>query len=151
MSTGRSQLAARHTPPPISWRCWPLADGGWRAAALSGVLVGGAAVVAWAMHSLVWGAMALLLLAAAMWRFFVPVVYELSALGVTQHIGRRQLRVAWSAVERCEICRDGIYLSSPGAPLEKLRGLYIPWGNHRDAVLALVHYYVPRVEERVEP
>ena len=68
-------------------------------------------------------------------------------MGVTQQVLGRRRRIAWQFIERCEICRAGIFLLPHDAPLAVFRGLYIPWGTHRSEVLALVQFYLPRARQ----
>jgi hypothetical protein len=86
-------------------------------------------------------------MAAAVWRQFVPTFYELSALGVTSRTLRRTRRIPWLSIDRFVVGRRGVFLSSAGAPLEILRGFYLPWGNHREEILISLRYYLPRAEE----
>lgn len=134
---------ARRAPPPLSWRVWPLAEravGAWSVVILA---IAASAVVGLAMQSVGWAAAAWLLLHAALWRFFVPAVYEISALGIVEEVLGRRRRIPWNHVDRYRVCRQGVYLTSEGAPLEAFRGMFIPWGRHRQQVLALLEYYLP--------
>ena len=135
--------AARNSPVPIVWRSWPLGDGGRQLWLLAAVLVVVAVVVGSTMESPRWAAISAALVAAAGWRVFVPVVFELNALGVSQHLLGRVRRVPWSAIEYARIGREGVFFSLDGGPLADLRGLYLPWEGRRNEVLALVEYYLP--------
>jgi hypothetical protein len=142
-----SGSSRRSSPPPVNWRSWPLVEGGAKSLAL---LLAGLAVSAatgYVSASAFWTALATLAIAASLWRFFVPVYFEFSAMGVTQQVLGRRRRIAWQFIERCEICRAGIFLLPHDAPLAVFRGLYIPWGSHRAEVLALVQFYLPRARQ----
>jgi hypothetical protein len=91
------------------------------------------------------GAFALTALALSLWRFFLPVLFELNAGGVHQRILGRRRHVPWKSIHRCEIFADGVLLlpMADRCALDALRGLYLPWGGHRDEVLANVRYYLP--------
>lgn len=133
----------RGAPPPVAWRSWPMAEGGapvWLFLAASAVVGGATAAVT---GNSGWAAAAVVLIGVAAWRLFVPVVFEVSALGVTEQVLSRRRRIPWSMIERVEIGREGVYLGLESAPLAALRGLYVPWGAHRDEVLAQVAYYLP--------
>ena len=125
-------------------RSWPLVEGGpptWRVGALAVIV---ATLVGTTTGSVGLTSGAVLLLALAVWRFWVPVEYELGARGILQEVLGRQQRIPWRAIGRFTVCRDGVFLARDDGPLEAFRGLYLPWGAHREDVLALVnHYLVP--------
>ena len=88
--------------------------------------------------------LAVLALAATTWRFFLPIVFELSDRGVEQGLFGRQRRIPWSAVRRYEICSGGVLLlpHEDRSILAPFRGLYVPWTMHRDEILRLVQHYL---------
>ena len=142
-TTAPSAAARSTSPVPIVWRSWPLGDGGRQVWLLATVLAIVAAVVISTTGSPRWMTVSVVLVAAAAWRIFVPVVFELNALGVSQHLLGRIRRIPWSAIEYARIGREGVFFSLDGAPLADLRGLYVPWESRRHEVLALVEYYLP--------
>jgi hypothetical protein len=83
------------------------------------------------------------LLAAAAWRSFVPIVFEINSQGITQEVFGRRHRISWRSIALCEVCRDGLWLSPTAGRRSSYVGLYLPWGPHRAEVLALVDYYLP--------
>ena len=58
--------------------------------------------------------------------------------------GRWKRRIPWSAIRTFEVRSDGALLvpDSVVTPLSPLRGLYLHWGDQREAVLASLEYYV---------
>jgi hypothetical protein len=135
---------ARTAPPPCAWRSWPLAERGWRRRLLPAVLAAVAALVGLTTGRPSWALAAAALMAVAAWRYFVPVVYELGTLGITQQVFSRQRRIAWRAIGRWEVRSAGVFLSphaEPG-PLDAFAGLYLPWCDHKDEVLASVEFYL---------
>lgn len=134
----------RNSPPPVSWRSWPLVDGGFKSLALVAAALATCLVAGIVSGSVLWTSLATGAIALSLWRFFVPAYFEFSAMGITQQVLGRRRRIAWQFVERCEICRAGIFLLPHDAPLAVFRGLYIPWCAHRAEVLALVQFYLPR-------
>ena len=135
------------TPKPVVWRSWPIVDSKLEPAVLILVVVGAVALVWRSTESPAVAALCGLAMAVTVWRQFVPTFFELSALGVTSRTLRRTRRVPWLSIDRYVIGKRGVFLSSAGAPLEALRGLYLPWSTHRDEVLASLRYYLPRAEE----
>ncbi len=91
-----------------------------------------------------WAIAAALGVAAAAWRYFVPVVYELGTLGLTIQVLTRQRRVAWRSIDHYDLRSTGVFLSPhpERGPLDAFSGLYLPWGDHKDEVLANVEFYL---------
>jgi hypothetical protein len=133
----------RGAPPPVSWRCWPLAAGGRQVWLWLATAAAAATVVGYSTGNLRWATFGALLIALAAWRVFVPVVFEVNAMGISQHLFGRSRRIAWNSIEYLEVGREGVYLSPDGSALAALRGLYVPWEAHRAEVLALVEYFLP--------
>jgi hypothetical protein len=133
----------RSAPAPVRWRSWPIAEGG-RAigslAALGAVVI---AVVALTTWNIVWSLVAAGLLAAAAWRSFVPIDFEVSAQGITQEVLGRRRRISWKSIAVCEVCRAGVWLSPTAGRRSFFAGLYLPWGARRNEILALFEYYLP--------
>ena len=140
-------LAESHGPPPaVQWRSWPLGESLPGAVLVAAALLGGGAAVRWVTGQTHLALVAAALLAVALWRFFLPVWYELNAEGVSQWVLGRPRRIPWRNVRRYEVCSSGVLLlpRADACPLDVCRGLYLPWGKHRQEVLAHVHYYVDR-------
>lgn len=93
--------------------------------------------------------LALAALAAALWRFFVSVVFELNADGVNRWVFGRHKLIAWRAIRRYEVCSTGVLLLpfSDRCPMDSFRGLFMPWASHRHEVLAHLRYYLDRSQE----
>lgn len=133
-------------PPPVRWRSWPLRDDVLRAVLLVIGLLLVAGGLAWLSGAAYLGALAMAALLVALWRFFLPVVFELSGEGVSQRLFGRPRLIPWRAVRRYEVRRAGVLLlpDENRSPLAPLRGLYLPWTTHRDEVLAHVGHYLER-------
>ena len=149
MSTAPPSVAgaaapARSAPPPCTWRCWPLAEPGGRRWSLPAVLVAVATLVGLSTGSLGWAVAAALALIVGSWRYFVPVVYELGTLGVTQQVLSSQRRISWRSIGRYEVRSAGVFLSpyAEAGPLDAFSGLYLPWCDHKNDVLASVEFYL---------
>jgi hypothetical protein len=113
---------------------------GWRSLALGGAFFGVAAIVGQATRHWAPGFASAVLLFAVSWRFWLPVDFELDALGITQRIGGRCWRFRWSAIGGYEPLAEGARLWPAGAsPLTAAaRALIIPWDGQREAVLAIL-------------
>lgn len=144
------ELAARPvTPVPLAWRSWPVVDSLGEFALLTTALVGAPAMVLQSAGPS-YAIFTFLVVLAVTWQKFVPTVFELSALGVMESRLGRTRRIPWMSIDRFVIGHRGVFLSSRGAPLEALRGLYLPWGPHREHILATLRYYLPRAEDDAE-
>jgi hypothetical protein len=145
MSSSQSLSTPHQAPRPIRWRSWPLQThpvvGLLLVAALAAAGLG---ILEWTDRAYLAG-LAVAALLIGFWRFFVPVAFELNADGVHQRILGRHGQIAWRSIQRYEIFADGILLLpfADRAGLDALRGLYLPWGAHRDEVLACVQQYLP--------
>ena len=133
-------------PSSLSWRSWPLGQN-----ILGGsILLISLSVAGMGVH-FVTGQIHLALLAAAvlaiaLWRFFLPVAFELNADGVNQWLFGRHKLIPWRAIRRYEVYSSGVLLLPfyDGCVMDAFRGLHLPWGDHRDEVLAHLHYYLDR-------
>ncbi|HQU43994.1 MAG TPA: hypothetical protein PK867_14340 [Pirellulales bacterium] len=143
--------ARRVAPPPLRWRSWPMEEGGAAAWLVTAVLLSLTALVGWVMASAVWALAAGGLVIVAAWRYFVPVYFEINAQGIFQEVFGRRQRIAWRSIGQVELCRDGLLLTPGDVCCAALRGLYLPWGQNRAEVLALVGYHLQQVhhDERI--
>jgi len=147
-STGSSNASRPATPVPIAWRVWPVVDSVWELLGLATVLVV-VPLVVWSLSGrTALTAICTIAVGAVVWRHFVPTICEINALGVTEKIFSRTRRIPWLSIDRYVVGRKGVFLTSAGAPLEVFRGLYLPWGSHRDQILSSLRYYLPNAEDK---
>lgn len=93
------------------------------------------------------GYLALLALAGVVlagWRFFVPIAYQVNAEGVEQFALGLRWKIPWEAIGRYEVADSGVWLlpTRTRRPMDILRGVYLPWGEHREEVLAHIRYHL---------
>ncbi len=133
-------------PAPVRWRSWPAGERLARALAVVVGLLITVVVVGWLSGEAYLGLLAVAALVVALWRFFVPVVYELSGKGVDQRVLGRHRRIPWQAIRRWEVRSAGVLLlpHEDRSAMAPFRGLYLPWGAHREEVLAQVRHYLER-------
>ncbi len=107
-------------------------------------LLAAAVLVRWLSGQTHLAVMALIALAAALWRFFLPVEFELSERGVDQQIFGRRRRIPWQAIQRCEVGSAGVLLlpDEDRSGMAPFRGLYLPWSGRRGEVLTLIGHYL---------
>jgi len=136
----------RAAPPAVRWRSWPIAEGGWPVGWLSALIAGVVAAVGLTTSSVVWSVAAGGLLAAAAWRCFVPIEFEINGHGISQEFFGRRRRIPWKAIGTCEICRTGLWFAPAAGRRPYDAGLYVPCGSHRAEVQALVEYHLSHDE-----
>jgi hypothetical protein len=141
-----TRTAPKSPPTSIELVAWPLRDRPGRAWTTIGVLSLVAIAVRWITGSWLLALLASGATSLTVWRIFVPQRFEFSPQGITQQVWRRKRRIAWTAIGRWEPRADGLYLlpATAEAPIDALYGLYIPLGERRDEVLALVERYTAR-------
>ena len=145
-STRREPNWADGPPPTLSWRSWPLRDHLPGTLVVAAVLAGVAFGVRWVTGQPHLALLASGALAVALWRFFLPILFELGPDGVDHWLLGRRRRVPWTAIQRYEVRSTGVLLLpfADRCEVDALRGLYLPWGEHRDEVLFQVRYYLDR-------
>ena len=139
-------LGRQPPPTPIRWQSWPLRDSGVRTLlVLLGLLVA-AVVVRWTTGRTILALVALLALIAALWRYFLPVEFELSQQGVDQWVFGRRRRISWKAVRRYEEYPAGVLLlpHEDRSAMAAFGGLFLPFKTHRDEILAHLRQYTGR-------
>jgi hypothetical protein len=134
---------------PIRWRSWPLVKSPMRSSAiLLGVVAVGllvrAAIGSWPPALLATAA-----LLATLWRFFMPITFELSEHGVDQWVSGRRVRIPWRAIRRYQVCSAGVLLVPHGERtiMAPFLSLYLPWEGHCDEVLAQMRHYLNEPSE----
>jgi len=134
----------------LCWQSWPVREQTLRSLLVTAGLLVGTVVVYLIAGRVVLSLLALAAVMTALWRFFVPVQFELSEVGLGQRILGRQRRIPWHAIARYDVCSDGVLLSPEEEllPMTPLRALYLPWTTHREEVLCRVRCYLdPRRKE----
>jgi len=146
-----SSSTTRRSPPrSIRWRSWPLGENVVRSALVIAGLLAAALTIYLLSRQILLAVLALGALVAALWRFFVPVEFQLSEKGVDQwYLGRRR-HIPWGKIARHEICSAGVLLlpDEHRSTLSAFRGLYLPFGANREAALAFVRHYLENTESR---
>jgi hypothetical protein len=133
-------------PPPVQWRSWPLCEHIPASVAVVGGLIAAGVGVRWITGETHLALLAVVVLVLAMWRFFLPKLFELNAEGVNQWLLGRYRRILWSEIRCYRVCSSGVLLLSraEARPIDVFGGLYVPWGKRRDEVLAQVRYHLDR-------
>ena len=133
----------RVAPEEVTLAVWPLRQR--PVSSLAAVAI--AAGVSWLVGSS-WqpwaGAVAAAIFAVTLWRMWLPVRYEIGVSGVTQIVLGLRRRIPWPAIRNYVVYADGVLLvpDAEVRPVSPLRGLFLPWLDRREKVLANVEYYV---------
>ena len=137
-------------PPPaaLRWQSWPAREKPLRTAALAVGLAGAATGIYLSTAQVLPTVLAVAAFVASLWRFFLPVVFELDEEGVDQRIFGRPRRIPWQAVRGYTVHSAGVLLlpCKDPSPLAALRGLYVPFSTHRDEILTHVRRYLDRAD-----
>lgn len=137
-------LRIRVAPEEITLSSWGLRDLGWYGWANLLLAAAGAYGAGWLTGWpwagwVVWG-----LLFGALWRFWLPIRFELGPHGIEQTVLGRGTKIPWTAIRRYEVRPRGVLLFADAMqmPLSPLRALYLPWSGQREQVLAHLEYYL---------
>lgn len=136
---------------------WPLRDDGllgWLYAAVCLV----APVLVWSLTRSPWvAAVVFAVLNLSAWRLWLPVHYDLGPKGIQQTVLGRTRRLHWNQIGRYDARQRGVvlYARNDTGPLSPLSAVYLRWGGRREALLALLEFYLtprsPRGSSVVQP
>ena len=148
-STVQSAKPDEIAPVAIRWRSWPLVDyRRWSWLVMIAILaVGG--LVAYLGASWFMATAAGAGLTVTLWQFFVPVRYELGALGVRRTaLGRTRL-VPWHAVRAYQLRMTGVVLCQHAEPIkiDLLRSLFLPYPTDEDELICALRQHLSHAVE----
>jgi len=131
-------------PAAIRWRSWPAAERLGRTGLVVLALLAATVLVRLIAGRTVLALLALAALLAALWRYFLPVQFELDEHGVERSLFGWRRHVRWSAVARYEVCPAGVLLvpSRRQTPMSAFAGLFLPFAENRETVLLRLRYYL---------
>lgn len=115
-------------------------------------LVGAPVLGAWLMGHWIFGLAALWMLWSATADFLLPIRYEADATGVRQR-GWSPRLMRWEKVKRVVWGEDGVLLSPFAHPtrLNAYRGVFLWYGDHREAVENLVRTHCAHALGETKP
>ena len=137
------------TDSQFTWQAHPARErSGHAAAGAAVVLACGAAVYA-AYGSIAWSLLALVVLFAALNRFFFSSHFQIDEEGITARYLFGSRRFQWRDVHRFVVDNHGGYLStrSRASRLDAYRGLHILFGQSRPAVIERIRAHLPGGDE----
>ena len=143
--TRDSQVRLRTAPEEVTVNDWGLRDRPLGSSVAATVAAGMSWVAAWATDSLAAGLVVLAVLAIILWRTWLPLRYQLGSGGVAQSVFGWQRRIPWTEIGGFEVREGGVLLLADAVRtrLAPLRGFFLPWGSHREPVLAQLEFHLP--------
>jgi hypothetical protein len=155
-STARSasrQIVHETAAPPLRWRSWPLVAHARWSWIMPIAIVAVGAVVWYLGGGLLIGLVAIAGLAATLWQFFLPVSYEIDALGLRRYAAGRTRLIPWHAVRAYRVRPSGIVLYQRGDPtkIDLLRSLFVPFPADEDEMLCAMREHLPHAMELQQP
>lgn len=135
-------------PRPVTWRIWPLVDGGPKTWLWLGLIGGLGWLAAWKMDSTAWGVAVGGTLALSVWRLFVPTALELNPEGVEQRVLGSWNRSPWRRFVRWESYPDGLqlFVAPQRTASDLFDGIYLPLPGSRkrlrEKAEATLEYYL---------
>ena len=148
-STAQATTRLR-VPEPVRIVHWPLQDAGLRIW-LTGLGIAGVGVTAgFVSGNSIMGAVCFTTLMCSCWRLWFPVTFDLGTKGITQSTLVFRWRIPWRCFARYETRQGGVWLLSDAepAPLSTLRGIYLPWSDQQDQVLAVLDFFLAARRQR---
>lgn len=76
----------------------------------------------------------------ASWQVFLPIRYTFDAQGIERRLGPWCRRIAWNAIGSWDASPAGVRIFQASKPtsLDALASIFVPWGMHKPAVLAVL-------------
>lgn len=143
--TRDSQVRLRVAPEEVTVADWGLRDRPLGSSVAATVAAGVSWFAAWGTGNLLAGLLVGAALTIILWRTWLPVRYQLGGSGVAQSVFGWRRQIPWTAIQSYEVKGSGVLLLADAghSPLGPLRGFFVPWGGHRELVLAQVGFYLP--------
>lgn len=136
--TQTTDTAAAAPPQDFEWRVHPFMESRPRAALSILAPLAMAGLVHLWLGSWLWTGLGFLLLVSAEFPFFLPALCRFDAEGASLRRAGATVAKRWAQLKSYYPDRNGVLLSPFARPfwMENFRGLYLPYGRHRDEVLA---------------
>ncbi len=151
MSTGRStsQSVITERAVPVAWRSWPLVDQrrwSWLVMALLVAVGGGVWFLGggWLLAVVV-----TLGLATTLWKYFMPIDYELAPLGLRRRVLGRTRVVPWHSIRAYRLRPSGVvlYQRSEAGVIDLLRSMFVPFPPDADDLVSAMRQYASHAAE----
>jgi hypothetical protein len=133
----------------LRWRSWPLVDHArWSWLVIVVILLIAALVVCFGGSWLL-AALTAVGLSIALWQFFVPLHYELTALGFRRTALGSIRSVPWHAVRSYQLRTTGVVLYQQFEPtkIDLLRSIFVPYPADEDEMICTLRQHLPHAVE----
>jgi hypothetical protein len=139
----------RDAPTVMRWRIWPLVEHRRWSWLVPLSVLAMAGMVAYYGGSWFIGLFAAAALAASLWQFWLPVNFEMDALGVRRRVLGRTRFLPWSAVRAYQPRADGVVLFQrpDPTPIDALRSVFLPYAEDEDESLCAVRQHLQHAVE----
>lgn len=141
--------ASSESAATLSWHTWPIVDGRrWSWVAI--VVLAGIGAGVWHLGGgWLLSTVAVAGLVATCWQFFLPVEYEVVALGLRRRVLGRTRIVPWHAIRAYQLRPSGVVLYQRSEPtkLDLLRSMFIPYPSDADELLCAIRQYASHAVE----
>lgn len=131
-------------PPLLEWDEWPIRDHPLVAVVFTLILLGTSILVFVVTGRLLWTVLADAFLVASFARALLNATYRMGPYGVERLVFGRLQRIPWRAIRAVRVVDQGVFLFDTRQPsgVDTLRAVFVPFGPHRDAVLARLEFYL---------
>jgi hypothetical protein len=141
-------MAATPDNPPaeFTWQAHPADERRGAAVLGSLIIVAAAAAILFSFESYAWSAAAVVVLIAALNRFYFRSRFRIDPEGITARYPFRSQRCRWAEVRRFMVDEHGGYLSTRARRswLDAYRGVHILFGHERPEVIKRIRAHLPR-------
>jgi hypothetical protein len=141
MATAPDNLQAE-----FSWQAHPAGERTGAAIIGSLIVAAAAGAIFMSFQNIFWSVLAVLVLVAALNRFYFRSRFIIDQEGITARYPLRSQRCRWDDVRRFLVDAHGGYLStrSKRSGLDAYRGLHILFGRQRPAVIERIRAHLPK-------
>lgn len=130
----------------LAWHAHPAVERAGAAVFAAATVLSVGAAVGVATASVAWGVLGLVVLVAALNRFFLPSRFVIDSDGITARYPLRRQRYRWRDVRRFLVDEHGGWLSTRATRswLDPHRGLHVLFGRQRQAVIDRIRAHLDR-------
>ncbi|MHC4414166.1 MAG: PH domain-containing protein [Planctomycetota bacterium] len=132
--------------PEFTWHAHPAAERARAATMASLVVICVAGAIYLSFQSIAWSGLGLIVLVAALNRFYFRSRFSIDAEGITARYPLRTQRFRWNDLRRFVVDERGGYLSSRSRRswLDAYRGLHVLFGRQRESVIERIRAHLPK-------
>jgi len=139
-------------PPLLEWDDWPIRDDWSVLVVFLLALTVVSLAVFWVTDRFLWTAVVDLFLVVSFARALLKATYRMGPYGVERVVFGRLQRIPWRAIRTVQLEDHGVFLfdTANPCPADALRAVFVPFGPHREAVMARLEYYLAQGTQGAE-